>query len=226
MRDQSEIWRQRLWVWLPALLFFLANAVAFSIYRFGYADRVQALNEDLDKVQEELQPVQARRVELETLLRKARTTETQVAQLYGLFSTPSQRSTSAMTEVRNLSRRAGLDFRSINYGKREVEDIGLIRHSFTFSVAGTYGELRQFINLLELSPSFLILDEIGLSESSGEEGVERGSELRITLTLSTLYTGEEGDSEGAGVAQRTAPVSAPGAAPAAALAASPDRGVS
>ena len=23
MRDQSEIWRQRLWIWLPALLFFM-----------------------------------------------------------------------------------------------------------------------------------------------------------------------------------------------------------
>ena len=47
MRDRSEIWRLRAWVWLPALLFFLANAVAFSVYRFGYAGQVKSLEADL-----------------------------------------------------------------------------------------------------------------------------------------------------------------------------------
>ena len=28
MRSREEIWRLRLWVWVPALLFFLANATA------------------------------------------------------------------------------------------------------------------------------------------------------------------------------------------------------
>ena len=37
MRSRGEIWRQRLWIWLPALLFFLANATAFSVYKLGYA---------------------------------------------------------------------------------------------------------------------------------------------------------------------------------------------
>ena len=202
MRDQSEIWRQRLWIWLPALLFFLANAVAFSIYRFGYADRVAALEEDLEETREQLQPLQNERARLERLLVEARTTETQMAQLYDRFSTRSQRMTSATAEVRSLVRKAGMNFRSVTYPERQIEDFGLIKRSFVFSVSGTYAELRQLINLLELSPSFLILDEIRLSESTGEEGEERGSDLRISLTLSTLFAGEPGESEGAGSARR------------------------
>ncbi len=30
MRSPGEIWRLRLWVWVPALLFFLANATAYT----------------------------------------------------------------------------------------------------------------------------------------------------------------------------------------------------
>ena len=40
MSNGDVIWRQRLWVWLPALVFFLANAAAFSVYRFGFAGDV------------------------------------------------------------------------------------------------------------------------------------------------------------------------------------------
>jgi len=47
MKGPGEIWRQRLWVWVPALLFFLANATAYTVYRFGFADRVASLQEDL-----------------------------------------------------------------------------------------------------------------------------------------------------------------------------------
>ena len=44
MTSGDEIWRQRLWVWLPALVFFLANASAFTVYRLGYAGNVQLLD--------------------------------------------------------------------------------------------------------------------------------------------------------------------------------------
>lgn len=198
MRDHSEIWRLRLWVWVPALLFFLANAVAFSVYRFGYADQVRSLENDLGEVQKQLQPLSLKRKELERRLQRAGAAEAAVKQLYDeRFSTRSQRLTAVTTEVKTLARKAGLNPRSLSYPSKDIEDYGLVKRSFVFAVEGTYLELRQFLNLLELSDSFLTLEAITLAEA----GADQGPELRMNLTLSTLFS-QEGGAEEAGAVRR------------------------
>jgi Tfp pilus assembly protein PilO len=192
MKDQSEIWRQRIWIWLPALLFFLANAVAFSVYRFGYAGQVQSLESDMESVREQLKPLEQQRNVLERRLQRARAAETEVQRLYeDRFSTRSERLTRIMKEVRTLARQAGLNPKAISYPLQDIEDYGLEKRSFVFQVGGTYAELRQFLNLLELTDSFLTLEAVTLSEEGGDEGPE----LQMNLTLSTLFTREPGDAD-------------------------------
>jgi type IV pilus assembly protein PilO len=200
MRDESEIWRLRLWVWVPALLFFLANGVAFSIYRFGYAGQVQSLEADLGEVKEQLQPQAVRRKVLQNRIQRASAAEAAVKQLYEeKFSTRSQRLTRVTAEVKDLARRAGLNPRALSYPEQGIEDYGLVKRSFVFSVEGTYQELRQFINLMEHSPSFLTLEAVTLSEA----GEEQGPELRMNLMISTLFSQETGPEE-LGAARRAA----------------------
>ncbi len=194
MKDQSEIWRQRVWIWLPALLFFLANAVAFSVYRFGYAGQVKSLESDLESIREEqLEPLQQRHAIVEQRLQRARAAEEQIGVLYAeRFSTRSERLTRITTEVKTLARKAGLNPKSISYPQQEIEDYGLVKRSFVFPVEGTYAELRQFLNLLELTDSFLTLEAVTLSEDSRNEGPE----LQMNLTLSTLFARQDGDGPG------------------------------
>jgi len=191
MKDQSEIWRQRIWIWLPALLFFLANAVAFSVYRFGYSGQVQSLETDIESVREQqLEPLEQKRAVLERRLERARAAETEIQGLYAdRFSTRRERLTRATDEVKRLARQAGLNPKSISYPQQEIEDYGLVKRSYIFSVAGTYGELRSFLNLLELTDSFLTLEAVTLSEDSQDEGPE----LQMKLTLSTLFAREAVD---------------------------------
>lgn len=191
MTDRGEIWRRRLWVWLPALLFFLANAAAFSVYRLGYAGQVQRLEADLEEQKGELKKQQMQRQELEMLINRVRTNREQVRQLYAERLAPRrQRLTAVTAEVRELAAKAGLSPQEISYPEAEIEDFGLVERSFIFTVGGTYPELRKFINLLELSPSFLTLKSATLT-SGGEEGPE----LRMSLTISTLFAREPGEGQ-------------------------------
>ena len=186
MTNPGEIWRQRLWVWLPALLFFLANAAAFSVYRFGYAGRVESLEERLDVQKTEMQRLEARRRQLETLVARVRTNDLEVRQLYKeRFATRSQRMVPITAEVRRLASQAGLRPRSISYPEEEIEEYGLVKRSFSFAVDGTYVELRKLINLLELSSSFLAVEEISLAG-----GGEEGPDLKINMTISTYFATE------------------------------------
>ena len=54
--------------------------------------------------------------------------------------------------------------RALNYPEEQIQQYGLIKRSFIFNVDGTYTDLRKFINLLELSDSFLTLESAGLTE--------------------------------------------------------------
>ena len=192
MRSREEIWRLRLWVWVPALVFFLANASAYVVYRFGFANRVESLEADLEKKQQELAPLAAKRDRFERLIKRSQLNDIEIRRLYDeRFSTRSQRLTRVTAEIKQLARNAGLNPLSFTYPQEEIEAYGLVKRSFSFAVDGTYLELRKFMNLLELSESFLTLEEVTLA---GDEG-EQGPELRIRLLISTLFVREEGSAE-------------------------------
>lgn len=187
MKSPGEIWRQRLWVWVPALLFFLANASVFAVYKLGYASRVEFLQERLDDQERQLKEAKDRQREAQEMLDRVQTDERQVEQLYReRLSTRSRRLTSVTKEVQELAKKAGLEPRTYSYPEETIEEFGLIKRSFVFPVDGTYTELRKFISLLETSASFLSLDEATLT------GTSEGPELRIDLRISTLFATDAG----------------------------------
>lgn len=187
MIRRESIWRLRPWVWVPALIFFLANAAAFTVYRLGYAGDVQTLKQELEDQKKELQTQQAERQKREALLASAKDNRDRIQQLYDQrFSTQRQRLTGIRAEVRKLASQAGLEPPSVSYPESPIEAYGLVKRQFIFTVQGTYPALRKFINLLETSGSFLILEEVTLSHG-GDDGE---ANLRINLKISTLFKDE------------------------------------
>jgi Tfp pilus assembly protein PilO len=207
VRAPGEIWRQRLWIWVPALLFFLANAGAFAVYKLGYAGRIESLDDRLKELARQHKELTDKSQQAATMIDRVRTNEAQVEQLYiDRLSTRSQRLTTINDEVKKLAREAGLQPKAISYPEKEIEEYNLIKRSFVFSVEGTYAELRKFISLLETSHSFLTIDEATVVNSA------EGRELRIDLTLSTLFANDADTAPAP--ASRTASASpAPGGAP-------------
>lgn len=189
MRSRSEIWRQRPWIWVPALIFFLANATAFSVYKLGYAGQVEKLDDDVHVQAQQIQKLSGDRRQLNTMIDRVRTNQEQVQQLYTeRLSTRSRRLTGITREVKELAKQAGMIPRSLSYPEEEIQSYNLIKRSFVFSALGTYPELRRLIHLLEASRSFISIEEITVSSSS------EGPELKIDLSLSTLFamTAEDG----------------------------------
>lgn len=189
MRFRGEIWRQRLWIWVPALLFFLANVVAFAVYTVGYGGRLDALDDTLAQQEQSLQASAAEQREAQAMLNRVRTNDQQVEQLYEeRLSTRSRRLTGIQAEVKAMAQKAGLVPQTISYPEQEIEEYGLIRRSYVFNVQGTYAELRRFINLIEASRSFLSINDLKVS------GNEESPELDISVQLSTLFAqGGEGE---------------------------------
>lgn len=197
MKFRGEIWRQRLWIWVPALLFFLANVVAFAVYTVGYGGRLKALDDTLATQEETLKTLKAGQHEAQIMLTRVRTNQQQVEQLYDeRLSTRSRRLTGITAEIQSMAQKAGLVPRAFNYPERDIEEFGLIQRSYIFTVQGTYAELRRFINLIEASRSFLSIDEVRLN------GRDESPELDISLKISTLFARDEERGASMGTSRR------------------------
>ena len=214
---RSDIWRQRAWVWGSALAFLAVNCVGLLVYRVGYSDRVKTLQLDQRDQAARLEGARAERLRLEDLLRQARINRERVLQLYDdHFSTRRRHLTGITAEVKDLARRSGLVPRSLAYPEEQIQQYELVKRSFIFTVDGTYADLRKFINLLELSDSFLTIEDAALNESHGNAGraafvapaaparpgmpagqppiaypPPSAGGLRIGLTISTLFASRD-----------------------------------
>lgn len=175
-------WRRRLWLWLPALAFFVLNALALVVYQTRFAGRAEVSEEELAAADRELAGLVERRETREAQVASIGTTRAGLHDFYAArLSTEQKRLTELIAEVKSLAGRSRLRPSAISYPREAIEGFGLRKRSFVFRVEGGYGDLRTFINLLELSDSFLTLERVSLSESGA------AAVLSIDLRLSTFF---------------------------------------
>jgi Tfp pilus assembly protein PilO len=180
----KQLWLDNARVWALPLGLLVVGTVGLAAYQVAFADRVGALRAQVERESGELDRLREQRDELEELVTRAERSRDGVQELYELhFATESERLTSLIREVKELAERSGLNPTSITYPEQALEDFGLIERAIVFSVDGTYRELRQFVNFLELSDSFVILRSIQLRGGSNE--------LSLSLQLATLFTGRD-----------------------------------
>ena len=191
----ARAWIERRWWWLPLLVVVVLNLIALVWYTAVYSGLARSVDQQLEQRRRELAGAQAA---LERQQQTAERLRTNADQLDAFYTTrlapPSERLTDVIREVRRLARTAGLQPSAIDYPRDDLEDYGLVKRSFSFAVRGSYAQLRQFINLLELTDSFLTLEEVQMTGRGNQ------AELRISLRLSTLFVLDE---EGAGTVDPT-----------------------
>lgn len=198
MIGHPQAWRDRKRSWLSAAAFFVVNALVFGFYLINYAGEGAGLERRLTRVRGDLATVETRVSDLESSLAVATQNDQNVADFYeARLATEEERLTAIIAEVKRLARVAGLDPRRISYPTEEIADFGLVKRSMTFSVSGTYAQLRRLINLLELSDYFLTLRRVELRGAD-----DRGSALRIQLEISTLFAMDPEDTAPATDARR------------------------
>lgn len=173
-------------LWAVPLAVVAANLVWLAAFGSGSRLRAAELDRRHERLRRESSQLSARLAAREKLWVQATENEARVAALVGQrLATERQRFTEMVREVKGLAERAGLAPETIAYPSESLEEYGLARRSFVLPVQGSYGSLRTFLNLVELSPSFLTVEEIAVSESGGELG--------IRLRLATFFRAGESE---------------------------------
>jgi len=203
------IWREKRIPLAILGVFLLANAVFFFTYRVQYENRLSALEADKLGAEQRLEQLRARRAQTEQQIAMYRKAQAEIATIYNdRWSTLPERFTALVNEVKRLETASQLIGRSHGFAQsekdvKEAAGLGTNVVTISFSVQGTYAQVRRLINLLELSDQFVIIDAIGLSGNpmaglgEGEPGasppppaaanVAPAGPLTLTLRLKTIF---------------------------------------
>ena len=180
MSWQSAFGGRRALVWALPLALVAANLAWVVLLGGGARLRSAELERRLERARHEREEVVGRLAERERQWVTATTNRERLSTLYrDRFATEESRFTDTVRELKELARRAGLEPAAIGYPREALAEFGLVRKSFVFGVAGSYADLRTFLHLLELTPTFLTIDQIAV-----DDGARR---LAVRLRMSTYF---------------------------------------
>ena len=186
MNSLLDNWRRHLWLWLLPLGFCVLNLLGVAFYHSAFAGQVERLERRYQRVNDRLAQIQDEQSAIQEFLARVEAHRGEVRGLHrDRFQTEEQRFTRVIREVKRLARRAGLRPASLSYPRRGFGGHDLIQRNINFSVLGSYDQLRNFINFLELTDHFVTLNSVTL----GDSGEDRGDpSLNINLVVSTIFT--------------------------------------
>ena len=180
------IWREKRILLIVLAVLLAANTIFFFTYRVQYEKRLQALDARLDDVKSQLEEARRARVAAEQQMAAYRKIEHDIQHIYDTeWATEPQRLTRLISEVKRLTVQSRLaPARTLSFQRVVSKNTGGSRNATVvgigFTVQGTYQQIRQLINRLELSDQFVIIDQIGLSSANGET-------LTMSLHVKTLF---------------------------------------
>lgn len=85
-----------------------------------------------------------------------------------------------VADLNGIAKEAGLRTNGLSFTQKEVGNRGIVEVQITGTVEGAYPNLVSFINGMERSKSFYVLESLELASSTG-------SELRMNLRLRTYF---------------------------------------
>jgi len=181
------IWREKKLPLIFLGLLLVANTIFFFTYRVQYQSRVRDLDDRKAAAEQRLVQVQRQRATGEQQLATFRKTQKDLQTIYNeRWATQTERLTALINEVKRLATASQMVPPSYAFGRSETDrnavGIGTTTVSVTFTVHGTYQQVRRLINLLELSDQFIIIEGIGLGATP-----DPNAPLTMNLRLKTIF---------------------------------------
>ena len=190
------IWREKRILLGTLIVLLLANTIFFFTYRLQYEERLRESDSRLEEAKEQLAQARRTRLAAEQQLAGYRKIERDVQDIYATrWATESQRLTRLIAEVKRLigqSQLAAPKSFTFQETRAKAEGSGSGSRSAApeatvvgigFNVEGTYQQIRQLINKLELSSQFVIIDQISLNSATGDT-------LAMAIHVKTLFRDE------------------------------------
>ena len=175
----ETVHRNNLIRWVLAVIL-LADAVLIGVrWRINSSSHVQP--GDLNRLEMLAKQYRADNTRLERFRAELPTDERQWDEFFTTHFHPAGAGYSAISEdLGDLSRSAGLRSDSISFHQHSPDTRGLVQVDISTAIEGDYDSLVQFLNKLEHSDNFYVLDSLALASSSA-------GKIRLNVQLRTYF---------------------------------------
>lgn len=179
-----ELLWYRKWLVIPVLVAMVANILILTIFTLPRERWLRKLDSKaaelgmrIESGKEELAQKRDNEKRLKELRRQMESfySETLRQREVGLVD--------ILGEVEKLARRFKVEKQNIQYNHEIIEEDKVILFEITFPLRGSYANLRRFVNQIENSKYFLIIDRVELSNPE-----ETGDNLKLNIKLSTYFS--------------------------------------
>jgi len=161
-------------------------AANLAFYLLATRPRVQeytGLLEGTGPQQEALRERRAQVEQREAYLAALEKAQTDLATLHDeVLSTRRKRMVDVQIELTELAQRFSIDVDSINFDSELLQEEELDKLVMTVPLEGGYANLRKFLQAVEASDKFLVVERVALGE--GKRG---GVLLELSITLATYF---------------------------------------
>jgi Tfp pilus assembly protein PilO len=173
-------------------------AVNLAVYFLGVSrlgKHTQTTQAKVAAVREQLLEVEKQRAETTSTVGRVRTDKQVVEELTGkVFMTRGERVVAMQTELLKLGEASRLQMDIIAYTYTLVPEVEkrwerqYLKMGIQFTVSGSYQDIKGFIEALQESPQFFIVEGVTLSSDSQSAAL-----LRVGISLSTYFvaTGQD-----------------------------------
>ena len=183
--------RYRLWV-AAALLLLAVDLAVFFAMTLPKINAEAISRERLERLllrQEELRGRLDGRLAARRALREGREG---LERFHGeILGSRGGRLVAILEQSESIARRYGMQPQRVRFPSARVQDQPLERFAMSFPLQGSYDSLRRFVDAVESSTSFLIVDEVLLEGSPGG-----GREQTMRITVSTYFRNPVASVEG------------------------------
>ncbi len=180
-------WLKLWYLWVPPAVVILLNVLWLAGMRGAVLGRGSLLAGQVSEAQGEVKRLEAQLQQLE------RTTK-ELADLQANLDTLREKRLASMrdrlvpfiTDVVRRVQEAGLQAERIGYAANRDEKSGLVYFTAAFGVKGSYEQIRRCVFLLESSPQFVLLENLGLRGDDTAASLNVGVQLTVGTYFSDL----------------------------------------
>lgn len=169
----------------------LANLVAALMAFKPWGGSPEDLAREEANLRQQLATMQARLLHSRTLVTKAETARKEDNLFLAEYTTDRRTTFSTIfSELERVAREAGIQPRPASYELEPVEGSDtLYQMTITAAYEGSYASLTKFVNLLDKSPRFLIIESL----MAAPQQAKTADMLNVSVKLDTFVRQEPGD---------------------------------
>lgn len=168
------------------LVFIFINAVILTVLVLPKRARIAALQSQYATLRSEAATDRRELRMLEERLKNIQQAQKDLQTIYSkVLATKKKGVTEIRLELEGLTRSLQIKRQDFSYNYENLDDFKLQHFMLGVPVEGNYRNIRRFINSIERSPHFLILDRVDLSSE------EKADALNLDFRISTYLVEDE-----------------------------------